>query len=54
MISEKQLKEEIKNTKAFIKYLVKKSKKHDSDERFITEAHMYLDGLLYCLNGKLD
>lgn len=54
MISEKQLKEEIKTTKAFIKYLVKKSKKHLSDERFIEEAHLYLDGLMYALNGKLD
>jgi hypothetical protein len=54
MISEKQLKAEIKTTKAFIKYLVKKESKHPSDERFIEEAHLYLDGLLYCLNGRLD
>ena len=50
MISEKQLKEEIKYTKKFIKYLVKNSK----DEQFITETYLYLDGLLYCLNGRLD
>ena len=49
MISEKQLKEEIKITKAFIKYLVKNGKEED-----FSEIYSYLDGLLFCLNGKLD
>lgn len=49
MITEKQLKQEIKATKAFIKYLVKNSKEED-----FPEIYSYLDGLLYCLNGKLD
>ena len=53
MITEKQLKEEIKNTKKFIKYLVKNSK-GDKDDQFITEVNLYLDGLMYCLNGRLD
>jgi hypothetical protein len=50
MISEKELKGEIKATKKFIKYLVKNNK----NDQFITEINLYLDGLMYCLNGKLD
>lgn len=49
MISQKQLKQEIKTTKAFIKYLVKNGKEED-----FPEIYSYLDGLMYCLNGKLD
>jgi F0F1-type ATP synthase delta subunit len=49
MISEKELKEEIKVTKAFIKYLIKNSKEED-----FPEIQGYLDALEYCLNGKLD
>jgi hypothetical protein len=49
MISEKQLKEEIKTTKKFIKYLVKNSKGED-----FPEIQGYLDGLTYVLNGKLN
>lgn len=49
MISENELKKEIKATKAFIKSLKKNHKDHSWDE-----IYGYLDGLEYCLNGKLD
>jgi hypothetical protein len=49
MISEKQLKEEIKITKAFIKKIEKNVKWLHTEE-----IYSYLDGLNYCLNGKLE
>jgi hypothetical protein len=49
MISEKELKKEIKVTKAFIKKIEKNTKWLN-----IEEAYSYLDGLMYCLKGKLD
>lgn len=49
MISEQELKKEIKATKKFIKYLKKHHKEHSWDE-----IYGYLDGLEFVLNGKLD
>ena len=49
MISEKELKKEIKATKNFIKYLEKQYKGEAWDE-----CYGYLDGLEFVLNGKLD
>lgn len=49
MITEKELKKEIKATKAFIKSLEKDHKREDW-----FELYGYLDGLTYVLKGKLD
>jgi hypothetical protein len=49
MISEKELKKEIKATKRFIKYLEKQDKELSWDE-----IYGYLDGLEFALKGKLD
>jgi len=49
MISDKELKKEIKAIKAFLKYLIRTHKKHD-----FPEVQGYLDGLIFCLKGKLD
>ena len=48
MINEKELKKEIKATKAFLKSL-KIERLKDWEE-----VQWYLDGLIYALKGKLD
>jgi len=50
MISEKELKKEIKATRAFIKSL---QKTHAGKDLF-PEIYGYLDGLVYALTGKLN
>jgi hypothetical protein len=49
MISDKDLKQELKTTKALLKYLNKAHKDGD-----FPELQGYLDGLTFALNGKLD
>jgi hypothetical protein len=49
MITEKELRKEIKATKAFLKSLIKTRK----DEDF-PDVQAYLDGLTYALKGYLD
>lgn len=49
MISEKELKKEIKATKAWLKFL---NKQHATED--FPEAQGYLDGLTFALKGKLD
>jgi len=49
MISDKELKKELKATKAFLKYLIKT---HTGED--FPEVQGYLDGLTYALKGKLE
>lgn len=49
MISDKDLKKELKATKAFLKYLIRTHKEED-----FPEVQAYLDGLTFALKGKLD
>jgi hypothetical protein len=49
VITEKELKKEIKATKAFLKSLIKTHKDGD-----FPEVQGYIDGLAYALKGKLD
>jgi hypothetical protein len=49
MISDKELKKELKATKAFLKYLNKTHKGED-----FPEVQGYIDGLTYAMTGKLE